>query len=201
MSSETPIALVPGLDTILADVEQLAKEAHTFITCDKQTHRQVASEWVPLCTKLKRRLRNLQQFVDEVPPVLWDIVFAGRDGGGLGGQMQPEMWREYEAQRHANVLEQIANIKSAIRPDSWEGDDWDALEPQVRQLLLYMQGRKQADLRVLCPEVWGKEYLTDHGVTEAARETATSKANKFLSKRQSRRLLEKVRKEPYLRWV
>jgi hypothetical protein len=48
--------------------------------------------------------------------------------------------------------------------------------------------------------VWGKDYLADNGVTEAARETATSKANKFLNKRQSPRLLAKVRKEPFLRW-
>ncbi len=73
------------------------------------------------------------------------------------------------------------------------------MEPQIRRLLNYMHGREKADLHVLCPAVWGKDYLTDKGVTEAARET-TRKANKFLQKRQSRWLLEKVRKEPYLRW-
>jgi hypothetical protein len=82
----------------------------------------------------------------------------------------------------------------------WHGDDWDALEPRVRQLLSYMYGRERADLRDLCPAVWGKEYLTVDGVTESARQTATSKANSFLSKRQWPRLLSKVRKEPYLYW-
>lgn len=111
--SGTPIAPVSDRDTIVADVEQLAKETHEFIVRGESTHG-VSTEWVTLCTKLKRRLRQLQQFVDEVPPTLWDILFAGRDGGGLGGQMQPEVWREYEAQRHTFVLEQLANIKRAF---------------------------------------------------------------------------------------
>lgn len=117
MSSETPIAPVPDLDTIVADVERLVKEAHEFIARGGPVPR-IASEWVTLCAKLNRRLRQLQQFVDEVPPVLWDIAFAGRDGGGLGGQMQPEVWREYEAQRHASSLEQFANIKKMLVADS-----------------------------------------------------------------------------------
>jgi hypothetical protein len=79
-----------------------------------------------------------------------------------------------------------------------EGDDWDALEPMVRRLLLYMNRREKADLRALCPEVWGKDYAD---VSDSARETATSKANKFLNKRQAPRSLEKVPGEPYLRWV
>jgi hypothetical protein len=87
-----------------------------------------------------------------------------------------------------------------VVPPEWEGDDWDALDPKARQLLLHMRGRKDADLRVLCPQVWGKEYLTDGGVTEAARETATSKANKFLRKRESSRFLRKVRGEPRVHW-
>jgi hypothetical protein len=62
----------------------------------------------------------------------------------------------------------------------WEGDDWDALEPLVRRLLTYMQGRKRADLRDLCPAVWARDYAD---LSESARETATSKANRFLLKR------------------
>jgi hypothetical protein len=82
----------------------------------------------------------------------------------------------------------------------WEGPDWDELEPRVRQLLCHMQDVERADLRELCPKVWGKEYLTDDGVTESARETATSKANRFLRKRGWPRRLAKLRDEPYLRW-
>jgi len=63
-----------------------------------------------------------------------------------------------------------------------------------------MSALEEADLRELCPAVWGKEYLGENGVTEAARETLTSKANKFLRKRESPRLLRKVRNEPYLHW-
>jgi hypothetical protein len=101
----------------------------------------------------------------------------------------------------------VSQYKQALKADNkkktadpWEGDDWDALEPQVRQLLRYMRGRDRADLRELCPTVWGKEYLGDNGVTEAARETTTSKANRFLNKREWPRLLAKVLKEPYLVW-
>jgi hypothetical protein len=79
----------------------------------------------------------------------------------------------------------------------WEGDDWDAQEPLVRRLLLYMRGREKADLRELCPEVWGKDYAD---VSAPARETATSKANRFLAKRQARRTLHKVSGEPVLCW-
>jgi hypothetical protein len=82
----------------------------------------------------------------------------------------------------------------------WEGDDWDRLGPKERQLLLYMQDRAEADLHDLCPFVWGKEYLTDGGVSEAARETVTSRANEFLRRRDHGRLLRKVRGEPVIRW-
>src|SRR4051812_14292630 len=101
MSGNTPIGPVPDPDTILGDVEQLAKEAHTFIALDKPTHREIASEWVPICAKLKRRLQQLGHWIDDVPAELWEIVLAGRDGSGLGGQIQPDVWREYEAKRHA----------------------------------------------------------------------------------------------------
>jgi hypothetical protein len=91
--------------------------------------------------------------------------------------------------------------KDAPRSDGltapWEGDDWDALEPLVRRLLTYMHGREKADLRDLCPVVWGKDYAD---VSDPARETATSKANRFLSKRGSRRTLHKASGEPILCW-
>jgi hypothetical protein len=81
--------------------------------------------------------------------------------------------------------------------DPWEGDDWDALEPLVRRLLKHMHGMERADLRELCPAVWGNEYSE---VSSSAISTCVSKANCFLRKRQSRRKLSKIRTEPYLRW-
>jgi hypothetical protein len=79
----------------------------------------------------------------------------------------------------------------------WEGDDWEALDPQVRRLLNFMHGRDEADLQDVCPVVWGKDYPD---VNEAARDTTKSKANNFLRKRESARILSKVRGESRLRW-
>lgn len=79
----------------------------------------------------------------------------------------------------------------------WAGHDWDELEPQVSRLLTYMHGREEADLSDLSLQVWGKDYAK---VTDHARETTTSKANKFLRKRERSRVLRKVRGEPRLRW-
>jgi hypothetical protein len=164
MSSDTPIAPVPGLDTILADVEQLAKEAHTFIARDKPTHRQIASEWVPICTKLKRRLQQLGHWIDEVPAELREIVLAGRDGGGLSGTLPPGVWREHEAKRHAKILEQLANIKSTLAtvppdpPLRLDGDQAAGLEDDDKSILTalakfpstYMNAQRIAtELRIL----------------------------------------------------
>jgi hypothetical protein len=101
----------------------------------------------------------------------------------------------------ASLVDWATEIELEDRDTSgvpWEGDDWEALEPQVRQLLTFMHGREDADLGDLCPVVWGKDYAD---VTEAARETTTSKANNFLNKRESLRMLRKVRGEPRLRWM
>jgi hypothetical protein len=90
-----------------------------------------------------------------------------------------------------------ADLWREEQADLWQGDDWDALEPLVRRLLTYMRGRQQADFCDLCPVVWGNDCAD---VTSAARETATSKANHFLARRQSRCTLHKVRGAPILRW-
>ena len=60
-----------------------------------------------------------------------------------------------------------------------------------------MRDREETDLDGLCKDVWNEEYAN---VTDSARETAISKANNFLSKRQSRYSLHKVSGEPFLRW-
>jgi len=85
----------------------------------------------------------------------------------------------------------------AAVPPAWEGDDWQELDRQVQRLLRFMYGRTEADLQEVCQAVWGEDCAD---VTEAARETTTSKANNFLRKRESPRLLRKVRGENCLRW-
>jgi hypothetical protein len=95
------------------------------------------------------------------------------------------------------VLDRVIRDKEESPPANWSGDDWAALDPQTRRLLLYMHPRENADLCDLCPEVWGKDYAD---VSDAAIQTTTSKANNFLGMRESERRLKKVRKEPYLRW-
>jgi hypothetical protein len=112
MSSDTPVSLVPERGTIISDVEQLAMQAHEFICRDRPTTSEISTEWVTLCRKMKRRLEQLRQTVDEVPAELWDIVLAGKEGAGLG--IPPGIWRVYEARRHAKVLERIAQIKATI---------------------------------------------------------------------------------------
>ena len=76
--------------------------------------------------------------------------------------------------------------------------DWELLEPLIRRLLRHMHGRKQADLADLCHLVWEKD---SECVTTNAVNTAVSKANHFLKKRQSTQWLEKVRGETIIRWV
>jgi hypothetical protein len=112
--SGTPIAPVPDLDTIIADVERLVNEAHDFISRGKPPPGAIASEWVPLARKLERRLEHLGHALDEVPAVLWDIVQAGPEGAGDGLHQFPVAWRDYEAKRHAKVLDRLAQIKSTI---------------------------------------------------------------------------------------
>jgi hypothetical protein len=80
---------------------------------------------------------------------------------------------------------------------SWEGDDYDELEPLVRRLLAYMSQRERGDLADLSHHVWGRDYAD---LSESARATAMSKANHFLRRRQSPRLLAKVPGEQFLRW-
>jgi len=80
----------------------------------------------------------------------------------------------------------------------WEDDDdWETLPRLVRSLLRYMHPRKQARLDDLCRVVWEKDAAD---VTDSARNSAIHKANAFLAKRE-RRVLEKVRGEPVLRWT
>jgi hypothetical protein len=80
----------------------------------------------------------------------------------------------------------------------WRETDLARLERLPRRLLLYMQGRSEAELKQLCPLVWGEDY---RNVTLSAVSTALCKANAFLNKQESARLLEKVRGESIIRWV
>jgi hypothetical protein len=81
--------------------------------------------------------------------------------------------------------------------DSLTDDDWEETTPFVRKLLLCMKSRERADLSEVCPAVWGKDCAE---VTENARATLVSKANKFLAKRSARWTLSKPCGESVLRW-
>jgi hypothetical protein len=103
-----------------------------------------------------------------------------------------------KAAREAGPGDRAAPQKSEPPVVQWEGDDWDALEPLVRRLLTYMNGREQAELKDLFPVVWGREYADGEGRSDLS--TALSKANGFLDKRQSRRTLHKRRGEAVVFW-
>jgi hypothetical protein len=94
-------------------------------------------------------------------------------------------------------LDDVARLLRPSRFGSCEGPDWDELDPQVRQLLLYMNEHESADLEELCRRVWGKDAAD---VSEAALDTTKAKANHFLRKRECRQVLSKVRGESCLRW-
>jgi hypothetical protein len=129
------------------------------------------------------------------PPVVRRIVewLCGKHG------FQEEKAWGCSPQAALRILQgKPADSDEAASPLILEGDDWDELEPLVKRLIKYMVGRERADLNDLCPEVWFKDFAQ---VSEPSRETATSKANKFLKKRAHHRSLDKVRGEPILRWV
>jgi len=183
----------------------LAEPSRQFDSCCKQLLFDATNTW----GRLQRDLEKCGYG----PDLLTDAVTIPSGPEGLVHQALWKIWRlcydTESTQELRTELEwaiQALELHSTVAQESpelavsWEGDDWDALEPQVRQLLSYMSALEEADLRELCPAVWGKEYLGENGVTEAARETLTSKANKFLRKRESPRLLRKVRNEPYLHW-
>lgn len=114
MSANTPLAPVPDLDTIVSDVEHLARQAHEFISRGKPPPGAIASEWVPLYRQLKRRLEQLGRAIDEVPAELWDIVQAGPEGAGHGLHLFPVRWQTHEAARHTEVMQRLVEIRSTI---------------------------------------------------------------------------------------
>lgn len=81
--------------------------------------------------------------------------------------------------------------------DSLTDDDWEDTTPLIRKLLLYMKSRERADLSDLCPAVWGEDCAN---VSDRARDTLVSKANRFLSKRPAKWRLSKLRGQPVLLW-
>jgi hypothetical protein len=126
--------------------------------------------------------------------------FQGVRSSNLTPHLQPEQAKELDELRsHAicAMRDRLRVLSGEKLPTDWSGDDWEAQEPQTRRLLHYMNGRERADLRDLCPEVWGKD-LAD--VSDAALRTTISKANNFLGMVEAERRLKKIRNEPYLRW-
>jgi hypothetical protein len=97
------------------------------------------------------------------------------------------------------VADPLTPAAPTVPPTSpaWEEENLEALERLPRRLLRYMREREQADLNELCPDVWEKDWA-DLG--ESALTTAMSKANAYLGRHGHNRTLEKVRKEPILRW-
>jgi hypothetical protein len=79
-------------------------------------------------------------------------------------------------------------------PPEWSGTAWDSLTPLLKRLLKYMYERQQADITDLETDVWGKD------ISDAALQTALSKANNFLLTIQHPRTLAKVRGEKVVRW-
>jgi hypothetical protein len=200
-----------ALDQLLVRLDQIGRpgtpawpvKAHTISRLQREFAR---AGCIPLANWLAGRGGlNPAELTDEIKAAAPHCVIAGLS-------RVPNYTLCLPDDQQAQGLELDALHRRAIRaaqdqldgerpsvPPEWEGDDWEELDPQVRRLLLYMHGREDADLRELCLQVWGKEYLVDGGVTEKARETATSKAN-CLRKLESRRVLCKVRRENRLRW-
>jgi hypothetical protein len=84
--------------------------------------------------------------------------------------------------------------ESASIPPEWSGTAWDDLTPLLKRLLNYMYDRERVNITDLEIEVWGKD------ISDAALQTALSKANNFLLTIRHPRTLEKVRGEPVVRW-
>jgi hypothetical protein len=126
------------------------------------------------------RLRDLQDelatFIDRVAEAPFSTLTLGGDAEGAADQ---------------------GRRRGTPPAVPWEGDDWDALAPQVRRLLRYMHGKERADLADLCPIVWERDCAD---VSGSALHSAVHKANRFLGQREQR-VLEKVRGEPVLRWT
>jgi hypothetical protein len=90
------------------------------------------------------------------------------------------------------VTEEPADAGTAECP--WEGgDDWDALDPLVKRLLVFMSGKKKTTVEELCLHVWG-----DEGVTTNMIDVAKSRANRFLLKRRHPQRLS--REGAVVRW-
>jgi hypothetical protein len=98
----------------------------------------------------------------------------------------------YRLQGMKLLQECVCALESA-----WHGDDWDALQPQSKRLLEYMHGKERAALYGLCEFVWMKDFAA---VGDNALNTALSRANAFLEARGAKRMLHKVRREPFVAW-
>jgi len=136
-------------------------------------------------------LQAIIEWLKPVPGYSHDLPAKEREG---------LVYQHHSLHRLAQDRLKTLNQQGHAHCLQWEGDDWDALQPRGKVLLLYMVEREMADLKDLCLKVWGKEYLGDNGVTENARETLTCKVNKFLSKREHPKRIKKVKGEPFLRW-
>jgi hypothetical protein len=140
----------------------------------------------------------LQEYADDQQSRRQDLPVSG---------YVPTQWRQEDLRSprrqdlryRADVA--LNDLEMAFDParDSWEGADWDALQPVPRNLLRYMHGRGSAYLDDgLCQYVWHKAAVD---VNANAVSIALSRANDFLNARQARRLLERLPDRQALHWV
>jgi hypothetical protein len=96
----------------------------------------------------------------------------------------PGAWEADEWKRTAttadtalNALRTYLHAQRPDEPPEWFGNEWDALEPLPRRLLLHLRGKERVTVEDLIDQVWGREPAT---VSDNAIRTALSKANAFL---------------------
>jgi hypothetical protein len=136
------------------------------------------------------------------PPAAVTVVMpsAARESAGntdSGETPKPQAYPvhiESVSDEVAQLLGARKPPESASIPPGWSGTAWDSLTPLLKRLLNYMYAKEQADITDLETDVWGKH------ISDAALQTALSKANNFLLTIRHTRTLAKVRGEPVVRW-
>jgi hypothetical protein len=162
---------------------------------------------VRLCTEQVAMLQKHKQKIGEAPGELCDRAvtllqeeFTGEQHINLD-KLRVLCQAEFATARRIlrQALPPLSSQPEHVEtvPPEWQRDDWEDLEQMVRRLLRYMHNRDSADVNDVCEEVWEKPPAD---VSRSAINTAVSKANSFLNKREYPRLLSKVRGENVIRW-
>lgn len=169
--------------------------------------------WFKHAIYIMRESRNPRDLVDHAHLILCHLQLPNSpsapretmDRGGCGAYLREvqaflriTMGNRQPAQEFPPSLGKRPeeNPDDQTLPKSWLGEDWDELAPLIRRLLRYMHGKERANLNHLCPIVWERDY---DRVKNSSIHNAIYRANKYLEKRE-RRVIEKIRQEPFLRW-